>query len=74
MTDYNSQGRTCIRNMYNLSASRNHQAIYTALSRSLTSDGTVIHSPYRCTLDGIKVHDKIFNDPKAFLCEIRIRG
>ena len=42
MTDYNSQGSTRIHNICNLSTSRNHQAMYTALSRSSSSEGTVI--------------------------------
>jgi hypothetical protein len=42
ITDYNSQGRTCTRNVYNLSASRNHQGIYMYRSRIPTRDGTVI--------------------------------
>ncbi|KAJ7578115.1 hypothetical protein C8J56DRAFT_711047, partial [Mycena floridula] len=42
MTDYNSQGRTHDLNVVNLSSSKNHQAMYVALSQSSSSDGTVI--------------------------------
>ncbi|KDR72371.1 hypothetical protein GALMADRAFT_73952 [Galerina marginata CBS 339.88] len=42
MTDYASQGKTRITNIVDLGRSRNHQAVYTALSRSASVDGTAI--------------------------------
>ncbi|KAJ7614587.1 hypothetical protein B0H17DRAFT_1164778 [Mycena rosella] len=42
MTDYSSQGKTRDLNVVDLNNCRTHFAYYTALSRSSTSDGTVI--------------------------------
>jgi hypothetical protein len=42
MTDYASQGKTRAINVVDLNSCRSHMAYYTALSRSATSDGTVI--------------------------------
>jgi hypothetical protein len=42
MTDYASQGKTRAVNVVDLNSCRSHMAYYTALSRSATSDGTVI--------------------------------
>ena len=42
ITDYGSQGRTRIKNPVNLSHCRNFQSIYTCLSRSSSSAGTLI--------------------------------
>jgi hypothetical protein len=42
MTDYASQGKTRPMNPVDLNNCRSHQAYYTALSRSSTSEGTVI--------------------------------
>ena len=42
MTDYASQGRTRKFNVCEIHNSKNHQAMYTALSRSSSADGTVI--------------------------------
>jgi hypothetical protein len=42
MTDYASQGKTRLRNPVNLSHCRNFQSIYTCLSRSSNSAGTII--------------------------------
>ncbi|THU95872.1 hypothetical protein K435DRAFT_557678, partial [Dendrothele bispora CBS 962.96] len=45
MTEFNSQGRTRDYNLCSLAQARNHQNIYTALSRSSTHHGTVIMEP-----------------------------
>lgn len=42
MTDYASQGKTREVNVVDLNSCRSHMAYYTALSRSATSEGTVI--------------------------------
>ncbi|KDR86186.1 hypothetical protein GALMADRAFT_52619 [Galerina marginata CBS 339.88] len=42
MTDYASQGKTRLTNIVDLGRSKNHQAVYTALSRSASVDGTAI--------------------------------
>ena len=42
MTDYASQGKTRALNVVDLNSCRSHMAYYTALSRSATSEGTVI--------------------------------
>ena len=42
MTDYASQGKTRAVNVVDLNSCRSHMAYYTALSRSATSEGTVI--------------------------------
>ncbi|KDR65355.1 hypothetical protein GALMADRAFT_81964, partial [Galerina marginata CBS 339.88] len=42
MTDYASQGKTRDTNIVDIGRSRNHQAIYTALSRSSTAQDTAI--------------------------------
>lgn len=42
MTDYNSQGRTQPFNVVDLHNCRNHQSVYTCLSRGSTYDGTLI--------------------------------
>ncbi|KAH9848083.1 hypothetical protein C2E23DRAFT_871375 [Lenzites betulinus] len=42
MTDFASQGRTRIYNVVHLKHCKNHQSIYTCLSRSSSLDGTII--------------------------------
>ena len=42
MTDFGSQGRTRINNIVDLQNCRNHQSVYTCLSRGATVDGTII--------------------------------
>jgi len=42
MTDFASQGRTRINNVVDLHNCRNHQSVYTCLSRSASIDGTVL--------------------------------
>ncbi|KAJ7934013.1 hypothetical protein B0H13DRAFT_1591845, partial [Mycena leptocephala] len=42
MTDYTSQGKSRELNVVDLNNCKNHHSYYTALSRSTTSDGTVI--------------------------------
>ena len=42
MTDYTSQGKTCLVNVAHLCQCWTHQAYYTALSRSTTAEGTLI--------------------------------
>jgi hypothetical protein len=42
MTDYASQGKTCLQNPVNLSHCRNFQSIYTCLSQSSNVVGTLI--------------------------------
>ncbi|PPQ97805.1 hypothetical protein CVT26_012849 [Gymnopilus dilepis] len=46
MTEYTSQGKTRPWNLVHLMNCRNHQAIYTALSRGATADGTAIIGGY----------------------------
>ena len=42
MTDYNSQGRTLKHNIVNPTNLRDHRSIYTALSRGVSAQGTVL--------------------------------
>ncbi|KAF9459637.1 hypothetical protein BDZ94DRAFT_1312254 [Collybia nuda] len=42
MTDYASQGKTCIANVMDVNNSRSHQSYYTALSRGVSAQGTII--------------------------------
>jgi hypothetical protein len=52
MTDYASQGKTCLENSVNLSHCRNFQSIYTCLSQSSNAAGTLIVqgcNPYKIT-------------------------
>ena len=44
MTDYGSQGRSQPVNIVDLRECRNHQSIYTCLSRGTNSEGTVVLS------------------------------
>lgn len=46
MTDFGSQGRTRLDNVVNLRHPRDHLAVYTALSRAPTLDGTLILSMF----------------------------
>ncbi|KAL1711884.1 hypothetical protein EV715DRAFT_214688 [Schizophyllum commune] len=46
MTDYAAQGKTRSTNVVNLTNSRSHQAVYTALSRSSSADGTAIMTSF----------------------------
>ncbi|KAI5896034.1 uncharacterized protein SCHCODRAFT_038950, partial [Schizophyllum commune H4-8] len=46
MTDYAAQGKTRPTNVVNLTNSRSHQAVYTALSRSSSADGTAIMTSF----------------------------
>ena len=41
MTDYASQGKTCLVNVVHLCQCQTHQAYYTALSKSITTEGTL---------------------------------
>ncbi|KDR76172.1 hypothetical protein GALMADRAFT_67588, partial [Galerina marginata CBS 339.88] len=49
MTDYASQGKTREANLVDIGRSRNHQAVYTALSRSASADGTAILQGFQPT-------------------------
>ncbi|KDR72200.1 hypothetical protein GALMADRAFT_1343753, partial [Galerina marginata CBS 339.88] len=49
MTDYASQGKTREANLVDIGRSRNHQAIYTALSRGASADGTAILQGFDAT-------------------------
>src|SRR5882762_1435159 len=49
MTDYASQGRTRPDNVVELNNCRNHQSYYTCLSRSATSQGTIIIQGFDAT-------------------------
>ncbi|KAJ7589429.1 hypothetical protein C8J56DRAFT_785005, partial [Mycena floridula] len=71
MTDYNSQGRTHDQNVVNLSSSKNHQAMYVALSCSASSNGTVIMQAL--TPSAIKkVTQGIEGDLRQELCELEL--
>ena len=50
MTDYGSQGRTRKYNVCELHNSKNHQSMYTALSRSSTAEGTIILQGFNASL------------------------
>ncbi|KDR76080.1 hypothetical protein GALMADRAFT_67450 [Galerina marginata CBS 339.88] len=58
MTDYASQGKTHETNIVDLGRSQNHQAVYTALSRSAMAQGTAILQAFddRKITSGISGH------------------
>ncbi|KAI1786954.1 hypothetical protein LXA43DRAFT_896983 [Ganoderma leucocontextum] len=49
MTDFGSQGKTKLRNVVHMKHCRNHQAMYTALSRSTSLTDTVILDSFNAT-------------------------
>ena len=55
MTGYSSQGRTQINNVVNLSNCKNHQSIYTCLSRGSTYEGIAINQRF----DDFKIRGSI---------------
>jgi hypothetical protein len=68
MTDYSSQGWTLERNLINPSGLKNHQSMYTALSRATTAKGTVLLQSF----DSKKITGGISGDLRQEFRELEI--
>ena len=68
MTDFNSQGRTRAYNVCDLQNCRNHQSVYTCLSRGSSYDGTAIIQGF----DGSKVQGGVSGSLRQEFRDIEI--